>query len=200
MIGLYITLGIALLICMLLSLRVKVIISYDRILRAYLRILFLKYDLIPYKEKKQSKKKKKKEKKSSLPREKSASNEKEDVSVAKKLYSIREVLIHTIEKFLGKLHFKIMKLSIVVSCENATLTAIAYGATTQGVSYLLATLDTISNVDVAKKSQISVRSDFISQKSSFEGKIVLYISVIHIIYVGWHFLKKYIKSKTKTED
>ena len=125
---------------------------------------------------------------------------KKDDGVVSKLWAMREILLHTISKFLGKLHFKLIRLNIVVASDNAASTALLYGATTQGVAYLIEILDTISNVDITKRSEISVRSDFISQKSSFEGKIVLYISVFHIIYVGIHFLKKLIKSKIKVEE
>ena len=105
------------------------------------------------------------------------------------------MLLHAIEKFLGKVHFKFIRLNVVVGCENATSTALLYGAASQGVAYLIETLDNISNVDISKRSEISIWSDFVSQKSTLNGKIVLYISFAHILYVLMHFLKKMIKSK-----
>lgn len=201
MVALYIVLGIALLISLIFLLRIKVIISYDKVLVVYLRILFVKIRLFPTRAKKIKKKKKKKKKQDTTTRATdSSSDEKKEDGVVSKLWAMKEILLRTIEKFLGKLHFKLVKLNIVVSSSNAASTALLYGATTQGVSYILEVLDTISNVDISKRSDISVRSDFISQKSSFEGKIVLYISVFHIIYVGIHFLKKLIKSKLKMEE
>ena len=202
LIALYIILGIALLISVLLLLRVKVIISYDDALVVYLKFLFIKKRLLPAIEKK-AKKKRAKQKKNAKPstvEEKKNDDSKKDDSVVSKLWAIREILLHTIAKFLGKLHFKLIKLNIVVATDNATSTALLYGATTQGVAYLIEILDNISNVDITKNSDISIRSDFVSQRSSFEGKIVLYISVVHIIYVGIHFLKKLIKSKMKMEE
>lgn len=202
MVALYIILGIALLISVLLLLRAKVIISYDEVLRVYFRLAFFKMRLFPAKPRKQKKKKSKKKKTQKTPvsTEKKSDEYKKDDGVVSKLWAMREILLNTINKFLGKLHFKLIKLNIVVAGDNAASTALLYGATTQGVAYLIEILDTISNVDISKRSEISVRSDFISQKSSFEGKIVLYISVVHIIYVGLHFLKKLIKSKIKMEE
>ena len=202
MIALYIIFGIALLICLILMLRAKIIISYDEELIVYFKILFLKFRIVPAKPKKL--KKRRRQHKKSASRSDAASQstveaQKND-SVVSKLWAMREILLHTISKFLGKLHFKFVKLNIVVSADNAASTALLYGATVQGVAYLIEILDTISNVDINKRSEISVKSDFISQKSSFEGKIVLYISVFHLVYVGLHFLKKLIKSKAKMEE
>lgn len=203
MIALYIILGIALLISLILLLRVKLIISYDDSLVVYLRILFFKIRLLPSKPKKTKKRKKSKKSKSKKQdtesKEDANTEKKKEESPVSKLWALRKILLHTIEKFLGKLHFKLVKLRIVIASENAASTALLYGATTQGVSYLIEALDNISNVDIEKRSDISVRCDFTSQKSSFEGKVVLYISVVHIIYVGIHFLKKFIIAKMKAE-
>ncbi len=202
MIALYIILGIALLIGLILFLRARVIITYDESLRVDFRLAFFRMRLFPAKPKKIKKRKKKSKKatKAPVPTEKKDEEAKKDDGVVSKLWALRRILLHTIEKFLGKLHFKLIRLNIVVAGDNAAATALLYGATTQGVAYLIEILDTISNVDITKRSEISVKSDFISQKSSFEGKIVLYISVAHIIYVGIHFLKKLIKSKMKVEE
>lgn len=201
MLALYIILGISLLILLILLLKVKIIISYEGALQVYLKFAFFKKRIFPPSSKKQKKKTKKKQTSNiSAPSEKKADDNKKDNSVVSQIWAMREILLNTIAKFLGKLHFKLMKLNIVVAGSNAAATALLYGAATQGVAYLIEILDTISNVDVSKKSEISVKSDFISQKSFFEGKIVLYISVVHIIYVGLHFLKKLIKFKINTEE
>lgn len=201
MIGLYITLGIALLIALILLVRAKVIITYNEDLTVYLRVLFFKVRLVPPGEKKHKRKRKKQKNKGALESTgtKSENKNKKD-GVASKLWALREVLLYTIEKFLGKLHFKFVRLNIVVASSNAATTALLYGAATQGVSYLLEVLENISNVDITKRSDISVRSDFLSEKSTLEGKIILYMSVAHLIYVGIHFLKKLFKSKIKVEE
>ena len=202
MIALYIILGIALLIGIILLLRLKLIIEYDIDLKVYLKFLFIKFSLFPEKPKKKrkSKKKKIKNKSEKINVTNTTDTDKKDDSIVTRLWSIRKVLLYTIEKFLGKVHFKFVRLNIVVGGENAASTALLYGAATQGVSFLLEILNNISNVDISKNSDISVKSDFLSQKSSIIGKIILYISVAHLVYVFIHFLKNTIKSKMKTEE
>ena len=75
-----------------------------------------------------------------------------------------------------------------------------YAGANQGIAYILETLRNISNVDVAKNSDVYVNADFISQKSEFESKIELYIRVAPLISVGIHALKEYIKLKSTKED
>ena len=199
MIALYIILGITLLIGLILVLRVRLVINFDDDLCVYLRFLFFTYRIYPEKPKKSMPKRRKSKKSKNTKAEastKSKEPKKED-TVVSKLWAIRKVLLTTIEKFLGKVHFKFVKLNAVVGCENAAATALLYGAVSQGVAYLIEVLDNISNVDISKRSEISVKSDFVSQKSSLDGKIVLYISVVHLLYVLAEFLKKMLKSKMK---
>ena len=198
MTALYIILGIILLIGLLLLSRVKLIVNFDDDLKVYLRFLFIKFNLFPEASKFPKFKRKKKKKGNALsspPANDGNAQKKKDRSIVTRLWTIRQVLLQTIEKFLGKVHFKFVRLNVVVGCENATSTALLYGAASQGVAYVIEVLDNISNVDISKRSEISVRSDFISQKSELNGKIELYISVVHMIYVIIHFLKKFIKSK-----
>ena len=117
------------------------------------------------------------------------------MSPAKILWQMKESILKLTEKFLGYLHFKFIRLKITVSCEDAAKTAIAYGLTTQGVSYILEILENISNIDVSKHSEIYVRSDFISQKSSFDGKIVLYIRVFAALKVAFSAVKEFFKAR-----
>ena len=195
----FIILGITLLIGLILVLRVRLVINFDDDLCVYLRFLFFKYRIYPEKPKKANSKRKKSKKSKNTKAEASTKSEepKKEDTVVSKLWAIRKVLLTTIEKFLGKVHFKFVKLNAVVGCENAAATALLYGAVSQGVAYLIEVLDNISNVDISKRSEISVKSDFVSQKSSLDGKIVLYISVVHLLYVLAEFLKKMLKSKMK---
>jgi hypothetical protein len=199
LIALYIILGIALLIGLILVLRVRLVINFDNDLCVYLRFLFFKYRIYPEKPKKANPKRKKSKKSKKSKAEASAKSDepKKEDSVVTKLWAIRKTLLTTIERFLGKLHFKFVKLNAVVGCENAASTALLYGAVSQGVAYLIEILDNISNVDISKRSEISVKSDFVSQKSSLDGKIILYISIAHLLYVLVDFLKKMLKSKMK---
>ena len=201
MTALFIILLIALLICVFLLLRLKLVISCDTNIRVYIRFLFFKFNLYPKKPHKVKKKNKKKKSKPSAPAPKKENEESiKDNGALSKLWLMRKILLTTIEKFLGKLHFKFIRLNVIIGCENAAATALLYGAASQAVAYIIEVLDNISNVDISKRSDISVQSDFISQKSTVNGKIILKISLCHIIYVLLHFVKSIIKSKIKTEE
>ena len=196
MIALYIVLGIALLITAILLTKLRLIICYEDDLRVYAKILFLRFKIVPSKEKKPKvKKAKKKKEKTALPAKK-----KEEKSIAIKLWEMRSVLIKIISKFLGKLHFKFLKLRINISCDNAAKTALLYAGANQGVAYIIEVLRNISNVDVSSHSDIFVGADFISQKSEFEGKIELYIRVLPLLSVGLHAITEYAKFKSTKED
>lgn len=189
---------IILLIAAFLAMRLNVVVSYKDSLCVYAKVLFIKIPIYPQKEKK--KKKKKKEKKppeKAVEKEEDKKEEKGDkkVSPVKILWQMRESILRLIERFFGYLHFKFIRLKITVGCEDAAKTAIAYGLTTQSVAYLIEILNNISNVDISKHSEIYVKSDFISQESSFDGKIVLYIRVLPVLKVAFGAIKEFFKAR-----
>ena len=200
----YILIGIALLLFLLLISRIKVYLSYDECLNIYGKFLFFKFNIVPSKPKKK-KEKKKKEKEKAITKKDDSSKENKEVktkekSTVQRIFDIREALIILIKKFLGKLHFRFIVLRVNVATENAATTALLYGAVNQGISYLLETLKTISKVDVTKNSDISVNADFLSQKSDFKAKIVLYLHFASLLYVGIHAIITYFKFKSTKED
>ena len=190
----YILLGIALLIALILITKVRIIVSYTDELKVYAKILFIKIRIVPEKEKK-SKKKKDKKKDTQV---KEAPQKEE--SIVKKIWSIKSLVADIIARFLNKLHFKFLRLRVVIACNNAAKTALLYSGVNQGITYLIEFLDNVSNVDVPTHSNIPVDTNFISQKSEFEGKIELYIRVLPLITVGLHAIKEYIKYKSTKED
>lgn len=196
MIALYIVLGIALLIFAILITKIRFFICYEDDLRVFARIWFLKFNIVPSKEKKPKAKKAKKKKAIT----ESSEKKKDEKSIARKLWEMRSILTEIISKFLGKLHFKFLKLRINIACDNAAKTALLYAGANQGVAYIIEILRNVSNVDVSTHSDVSVNANFISQKSEFEGKIELYIRVLPLISVGLHAIKEYVKFKSTKED
>ncbi len=189
---------IILLIAAFLAIRINVVVSYKDSLCVYARVLFIKIPIYPQKEKKKKKEKKEKKPPDKAVEKKEDEKEEKDekkVSPVKILWQMRESILRLIEKFLGYLHFKFIRLKITVGCEDAAKTAIAYGLTTQSVAYLIEILNNISNVDISKHSEIYVKSDFISQKSSFDGKIVLYIRILPVLKVAFGAIKEFFKGK-----
>lgn len=175
----YILLGIALLIAFVLLSKVRFFICYEDSLRVYAKFWFFKFSILPEKEKK-PKKSKKKEPSTSVIKQ---TDEKKEPSIPRKLWEMRKALCEITNKFLSKVHFRFLKLKINVSCENAAKTALLYSAANQGVVYIIEILRNISNVDVTRKSDVSVNADFISLKSDLEGKIELYIRVVPFLSV-----------------
>ncbi|MBO5312756.1 MAG: hypothetical protein J6B29_02205 [Clostridia bacterium] len=202
MIAVYIILGIALLIALLLLLKVKLFVCYDESMRIYAQILFFKIYLVPskYKPKKQKKKKRDEPSPPPPPRDDGDGDKGTGKSIVVKLWEMKEGLIQLLEKFFNKLHFKFITLKVIIGCENACKTALCYAGVNQGIAYIIEVLRNVSNVELAPFSDISVESDFISQKSFFEGKIELYIRVGSLVSVGLSALKQYFIFKAKTED
>lgn len=199
MIALYVILGIALLFAAILLTKIKVFVCYESSLTVYAKILFFKFNIFPEKVKKQKKSKKKKGKKKP-PQKSSPPVKKEEKSIVAKLWEMRSALTEILSRFLGKLHFKFLKLHVSISCDNAAKTALLYSGANQGVAYIIEILRNVSNVDVSSRSDVYVNADFLSQKSELEGKIELYIRVLPLITVGWHALKEYTKIKSTKED
>lgn len=193
----YVLLGIALLIALLLITKVRVFICYDDSLRAYARLWFFKFNIFPEKVKRTKKEKKKKRQTAEAV---VTVKPKKEKSIPKKLWEMKSLLSSIISKFLDKIHFRFLKLKINIACDNAAKTALLYAAANQGVAYIIEILRNISNVDVSENSEIYVNSDFISRQSDFEGKIELYIRVLPLLTVSFHSLKEYEKYKSTKED
>ena len=168
----YVVGAILLFLVILLSMKVNIVVSYKNELRVFLRILFVRIRLYPKKVKLKEKKKKVKPEKQ--PTKEVTVKEEKTVSPVKAILEIKDLILSLASKAMGGLHFKFARLNIVVACEDATKTALLYGATVQSVAYLLEALDTVSNVEISRFSDININSNFISQKSSIEGKITLY--------------------------
>ena len=201
----YILLAIFLLLLLLLITKIKVYLCYDDSLRVYAEFLFFKFNIIPSKQRKKKKKKSKKSNstKANTPsnvKSNSVTNNSKEKSAIQKLFDVREALLALIKKFFKRLHFRFIVLKVNIGTDNAATTAILYGAVNQGVSYLLESLKSISKVDITSNSDISINADFLSQKSDFKAKIVLYLHVASLIHVGIHAIITHFKIKSTKED
>ena len=192
----YIVGAVLLFLALLLSLKVNIIVSYKDELKVYLRILFVRIRLHPKKIKLKEKKKRKKKKAVKKAEEIIPARDEKPLSPVKVVWEIREAILSLADKCMGGLHFKFARLNIEVGCSDASKTALVYGTVVQGVAYLMEFLDTISNVEISRFSQINVCSNFISQKSRAEGKITLYIRVFSAFKILIHALKTYFTYKS----
>ena len=196
----YIVGAILLFLGLLLSMKVNIVVSYKKELCVFLRVLFIKIRLFPKKVKLKEKKNKKKtvtEEKTDT--EKKPTEETKKTSPVNAIIKTKDLILSLAKKTLGKIYVKFSRLNIVVACEDASKTALAYGATVQSVAYLMEALDNVSNVKVSRFSNINIDSNFISQKSSIEGKVIIYIRVISGIILLFSLLKTYLVFKSNKQ-
>ena len=184
----YILMGIALLLALILFIlfsRVKAVISFDDRLKIYAKLYFIKINIsIPdllnkskLKKQKRRQKARQQEIKEGLPT---------PSPLMETLGEIRVLLDALINHFLHKIKFNFVKLRVIIGCEDAATTALAYAGVSQGIGYIIELLRSVSSVDIAKNADVSVNADFISQKSDVDAYIVLKFRVID--YLIFDFL------------
>lgn len=179
MIGLYVLLGILLLIALILCLRVNLNIKYKSDLTIYLRILFIKIPIIPQNNKsaKKPKQNKKKQGVDSVKIVKSEEKEKKSPTLLENLGLIKEVLSVFIKAFAKELKVKLARIHVKVATEDAAKTAILYGAVSGSIALIVELIDSYTNLSRLKERSIIVESDFLSDKSEADISISLSISV-----------------------
>ena len=196
--------AVLLLIVFLLFAKIKLVISYANEANVYIKFLFFKISLVPSVTKRDKKKKMKTEKKKSPSSSHSTSPKAKSKLSAEQIIRIisimKDSITGIIKDFFGKIHFKFIKIHAEIGCDDASKTALAYGAVSQSVAYFIEILDNCSNVDVSKSSSIDIHPNFISQKSSFELKCLLYLRTVSLISLGIKALVAYFKYKNLQEQ
>ena len=194
----YILLGIAIFIGLVLSLRVNLHIRYENELKVYIKILFFKIEILPNTSKIFDGFKKNKEKPTHIIKDiKDADTSSE--SIVDKLNTIRDILSILSESFHKHLHVKLSKIHVRVATGEAAKTAILYGAISTAVACIIAVIDDITNLKPIKNSSVSVEPDFLSEKTKIKLNISLYMSIAGIISVLMSSFIKYYSLKDKTQ-
>lgn len=170
---LYVFIAFIALLSLILCLNVRIIICYegDKLVY-YARILVFKLKIDLNKKKK------------------SRQNESDDKSIVDQLLGVRKSLVKSLGGFMKKLHFRLVKFNVSIGGENATQTALLYGTVTPIISLILEFLDTVSTVNISKNADISVTTDYLSQKSSFEGKLIIRLNIVRYLHWRYVLLKK----------
>ncbi len=216
MLALKIILGILLAIVLVLLIRVKIsVVSSKNEVKLLLRILGIPIRLYPGKEKKEKvdlkdytpralrrdeKKRAKKArrealKKKSKPEEDEGTEEKPPLS---ETVSVITELVRVItSKFLKHLRVDLTKISISVGASDAAKTGILYGAVCQGVAYLTELLDKITNVKRNRRTEISVKADFLSGKTVADIDLSFSLTVWQALDILLGAAMQYIKRKSK---
>ena len=194
----YILLGIAIFIGLVLSLRVNLHIRYEDELKVYIKILFFKIEILPNTSKIFDGFKKNKEKPTHIIKDiKDADTSSE--SIVDKLNTIRDILSILSESFHKHLHVKLSKIHVRVATGEAAKTALLYGAISTAVACIIAVIDDITNLKPIKNSSVSVEPDFLSEKTKIKLNISLYMSIAGIISVLMSSFIKYYSLKDKTQ-
>ncbi len=98
-------------------------------------------------------------------------------------------------KFFGHLRVKVARFKITLASGDPALTAIAYGAVTQTVSYIIALLHNSKNVRGLVRENVDIRTDFLSETPQVDIKISFSLRVWHLFHVAFSALGKLLRSK-----
>ena len=203
----------------LLSLKGTLTVEYTDELALSVRVLFVKIGILPKKqdkkgrhsmsrrqaerlEKRLAKKKEKADAKKQRKKEQKEAEKKENKKSKSSLRGILDTidLVSKVAKaalgaLFGDLSVDVKKFKITVATDDAATTAIAYGAVSQSVSYLLAVLKNNKRVKGLGKAELDVRCDFLADTPTADIKIAFSLRVWHILHIGLSSLVTLIKHK-----
>ena len=159
-------------------------------------------------EKKAEKKRIAKQKKNAKKRAQKEQKEKEKASGQVKKKSLAEILdlidlitalVKTVLKcFFGHFRVDVARFRIIVAMSDPATTAVAYGAVTQAVSYLLAIFKNNKNVRGLKSADIDIGCDFLSESISADIELSFSMRVWHVFHIAFAALGTLIKKKVKS--
>ena len=210
--------GILLFIALLLVTRIRIFFSYSDKILLYVKILFLKINILPGKSRKpklrnfkikryrkrrikeikkaqrDSKKKKDREKKHAKP-EKEEEGPKPSLAdnVRYIINLIRHVLFLVLKKLIGYIRIDIERLHITVGTGDAAKTAVNYGLISQSVSYLLELLSQNTHCRTGTPGSISVNPDFIAEKTTADVSLSVSIRIWQIFALAFKALAAFLK-------
>lgn len=195
------------------SIKATVTIAYADEIKLYVKVLFLKINILPSKEKKYKKKmsrkkaekikaslKKKAEKKKLSAEEKEKKKEEKKESGEKKspaeiismVRMFASIGVAVIETFFRHLRIRVARIKITVASDDAATTAVTYGAISQSLNVLLPLLESVKNFHKLKKAEIAIGCDFSASEPDIDIKLSFSIRVWHIFHVAFAALKKLI--------
>jgi hypothetical protein len=95
-----------------------------------------------------------------------------------------------IKRFFKHLHIKVAKLRINVATGDAASTAILYGVIIQSVAYTFELMNSYLKLKDLKKADIAVNADYLSEKTTFEMKIIFSLRVWNLFSIMFGALGK----------
>ena len=113
------------------------------------------------------------------------------------ILEIIEFVLEEFPRFTSYIQTEIRMLDITVAGKDAADCAKKYGVIAQLTSYLLELLDNGTAMKPLKPDAVAVRADFLASKTVYRVDIRIRLRLFSIVWVGFHTLVWYIKSRTK---
>ncbi len=224
---LYVLLGMAAVVALLLFLRVTVVLEAGDEWRMTLWILFLRFRLFPkrrkpirlrqfrirafrrrrLKEERRYRKKQiakrfseaeKERKKEAAPQEPKRSLKE---NIEEGVWLVRNVILQMVRTFGSRLRIKVIRFRITVAGEDPARTAIVYGCVCQAVSAILALTERGLRVSYPRgdPDAVAVRADFLSGKPVFDVKLNVSFRIWHLLAAAGKGLVSYLKKPRETK-
>ena len=194
-IALYILLGLALLICIVLSIRGSVHIVYENDLKIYFKVLFFKFWLFPEGQVKFDPKKYEKmlkgEKSSPQAIMDEIKQESKKNSLVENIKLISNLVSSLLHFCAPYMRVKLAKLHIRVGTDDAAKTAILYGAVSAAAACLIDNIDEFTRLHKLKRKSVIIEPDFLSEKTEAKINISLSISIFGAIATALKMMLKY---------
>ena len=203
--------AVLLFVAFLLSLRIRLTVRASDIVTLDLKILFLRIRLYPkkkkinprdYSPKRMERAKKKAAKRAEKKAKKAQKHQKEHtpsepgvrLTLRDKIALVRALCATLIRRTHKHLRLHAARLHVHVATGDPATTAIAYGAVSQSVSYLLAALDQVTHLK-ALPPDVNVYADFLEEKSRIEANVTFSIRVWGAIATAIPVLLTYTNKK-----
>ena len=208
--------AVLLLLVFLLTLRVRIVVRVGKRTAVELRVLFLRFRLYPKRPKlkayspkklerikrrqarKAAKKALKKQKKKAKKQALAQKEDKKPKTLRQKIRFARGLLAALTRRTRKHLRLHAARLHVLVATGDAATTAVAFGAVSQSMSYLLTLLDRITKLKAAEPD-VCIAPDFTLEKSHIDIHLVLSIRVIGLLCtlfgVTFSFLKDQLTPK-----
>lgn len=212
---------ILLLLLFLFTLKATITVEYKGEVALWVRVLFIKINLLPPKEKKrpqsmsakkaakikariQKKEEKKRAKKAEKKRQKAEKKQaisKGEIKKEKKTPAeildivslVCDLVKRVISTFLGHLRIRLNRIRLKIGTGDAAATALTYGAVTQAINVLMPLLDNLKQVRFPKSDDIDITADFTAEESEIDVCISFSLRVWHLLHVVFVALGRLIK-------
>lgn len=203
--------AIVLFIAFLLSLRVRLTVRAGDDVVLELKILFLRFRLFPKKKRikprdyspKKLERAKKKAAKRALKKQKKKKSHKEpptptasgvQMTLRDKIALVRALCAALIRRTRKHLRLHAARLHVRVATGDPATTALAFGAVSQSVAYLLAGLDQVTRLK-ATEPEVGVQADFLGEHSHVEANVTFSIRVWGVILTAFPLFLTYLNKK-----